>query len=501
METKQGIELRPSLAETAKDLGFWTFVSSKCKASGTYSTYLGALHDFSKFTGLDGKDLLAAAKEGQAENLITAYLNTKERTGGNSGKGCAEGFLVTQRNIIKGFYKFNDVILNENKFKKYSTDVQGRDRIPTRTELKRLVDLAEPRLKIGMLLSAHSGFRFKGSCNIQLKHLVELDLITLKFSSVPSAIDVPTKASNGQTFDKKGNPHITFLSSDTCEIVESYLGSRRLKGEDLSAESYLLTPVRKDISIKDKKSIVKLREISLEIYIRRHFEKYGFSERPYTLRKYFENSMLNAGVQETFIQYFSGWKMKSKMLGRYALGVEPTQDVMEGLRSEYKKGEEKLRLVESDPLRSFLDNMKQVFLVTARLKGLDDKVQWISGGYGNEEHRGTDYMIYGFETLKLKIYGTVLEKEKAKVAGFCKTLFEYNFVMDSGSKEKVGLLEVEQVEMPVPVNTVTDKNLRLEYQIAHNEGEYIELLNRGEGWDKDRDEKNGTILMKRMVKK
>jgi hypothetical protein len=211
--------------------------------------------------------------------------------------------------------------------------------------------------------------------------------------------------------------------------------------------------------------------------------------------------MLNAGVQETFIQYFSGWKMKSKMLGRYALGVEPTQDVMEGLRSEYKKGEEKLRLVESDPLRSFLDNMKQVFLVTARLKGLDDKVQWISGGYGNEEHRGTDYMIYGFETLKLKIYGTVLEKEKAKVAGFCKTLFEYNFVMDSGSKEKVGLLEVEQVEMPVPVNTVTDKNLRLEYQIAHNEGEYIELLNRGEGWDKDRDEKNGTILMKRMVKK
>jgi integrase len=76
-------------------------------------------------------------------------------------------------NALKKFYEMNDVVLNWKKISQYIGEYQrvSRDRAYTDKEIKTLVDSADLRMKVILLLMASSGMRIGAIPDLKLKHV------------------------------------------------------------------------------------------------------------------------------------------------------------------------------------------------------------------------------------------------------------------------------------------------------------------------------------------
>ena len=76
-------------------------------------------------------------------------------------------------NALKKFYEMNDVILNWKKISQYIGEYQRviKDRAYNHDEIKTLVDAADIRMKVILLLMASSGMRIGAIPDLKLKHL------------------------------------------------------------------------------------------------------------------------------------------------------------------------------------------------------------------------------------------------------------------------------------------------------------------------------------------
>ena len=76
-------------------------------------------------------------------------------------------------NALKKFYEMNDVILNWKKISQYIGEYQKviKDRAYDHNEIKILVDAADIRMNVILLLMASTGMRIGAIPDLKLKHL------------------------------------------------------------------------------------------------------------------------------------------------------------------------------------------------------------------------------------------------------------------------------------------------------------------------------------------
>jgi integrase len=76
-------------------------------------------------------------------------------------------------NTLKKFYEMNDVVLNWKKISQYIGEYQrvNKDRAYTHEEIKTLVDSADMRMKVILLLMASSGMRIGAIPDLKLNHV------------------------------------------------------------------------------------------------------------------------------------------------------------------------------------------------------------------------------------------------------------------------------------------------------------------------------------------
>ena len=116
---------------------------------------------------------------------------------------------------------------------------KNTDRGYTHEEIKKILDVADLRMKSVILLLASTGMRIGAITDLKLKHLEEINKEKIYKITV---------------YEKSKEEYYTFCSHECYSIINSYLDYRKKSGEILDNESYL---IREQFDINDFEQIRK----------------------------------------------------------------------------------------------------------------------------------------------------------------------------------------------------------------------------------------------------
>jgi len=112
------------------------------------------------------------------------------------------------------------------------------EKIPSKEELKRIIQNAIIRSKAIIALIAFAGLRFKTISGLLVRDLPEIQIDnknkTVRFSKVPAIINVRAELSKNRL------PYFTFIIEEGCNLIKDYLEFRMHQNETITEESKLI---------------------------------------------------------------------------------------------------------------------------------------------------------------------------------------------------------------------------------------------------------------------
>ena len=368
----------------------------------TAETNARILFRFSKLVELSPSEIVKAASKDRREfeDLLFDFV-TKLQT-----EGKAPTYIAGYLKCIKSWLRFNDIIL----VRKIKTGNMSRtptiedERVPTRKELKQVLNYAKDRGKCSIALMAFSGLRpqvlgnMTGTKGLELRDLPELEIINnneVSFSKIPTRINVRHELS------KTKQKYLTFLGPEGCEYIKSYLERRIYNGEIMKPETAIISYSKGygDAGFRDgdrgDRHITR-KTLTKEI---RTAMRPKYQWRPYVLRAYFDTQLLvaenNGKIAHAYRQFFMGHK--GNMEARYTTnkGRLP-ETVIEDMRDAYKRSLEYLETgtheMGEDKLK---EAMRRQLLLVAGFSG--DEIDKLDKNLSDEEFQ---------ETMRNKLLGT-----------------------------------------------------------------------------------------------
>ena len=121
-------------------------------------------------------------------------------------------------NALQKFYDTNDVELKWKKIKSYigSRRKKLKDRAYTREEIARMLEKANQRERIVVLLMCSSGMRVGALSSLKIRHLKRIDKYSLYKITV---------------YENEDEEYITFCTPECARAIDSYLEYRQRYGE------------------------------------------------------------------------------------------------------------------------------------------------------------------------------------------------------------------------------------------------------------------------------
>jgi integrase len=245
-------------------------------------------------------------------------------------------------NALKKFCEMNDLVLNWKKISQYIGEYQrvSRDRAYTDKEIKTLVDSADLRMKVILLLMASSGMRIGAVPDLKLKH-VSGNKITV--------------------YENTKEEYYTFITGECRQVLDAYLDYRTRSGEKLNPDSPL---VRKQFDINDLEQVRKqsapVALNTLNVILDHHLQRCGLRTvnhvessdnngnrksvaRAHGFRKFFTTQLVNSKVNPEIREMLLGHSIG--LAGAY---YKPTEDEM---LDEYMKAADNLTINEENRLK------------------------------------------------------------------------------------------------------------------------------------------------------
>ena len=175
----------------------------------------------------------------------------------------------------------NDIRINKEKIGKFlgESGRKNTDRAYTYDEIKKILDVADLRMKSVILLMASTGMRIGAIPDLKLKHLQEIKGRGLYKITV---------------YEKSKDQYYTFCSYECASTIKSYLDFRTKCGEILDGGSYL---IREQFDINDFEQIRKQsRKISHN-----------------TFKQNLQSLLIKAGLRQINHNYVSGYRSEIPM--------------------------------------------------------------------------------------------------------------------------------------------------------------------------------------------
>src|SRR5437588_51061 len=250
-------------------------------------------------------------------------------------RGLASGTVANRVSTLKHFYKMNDIILNWDKISSFQGEYIKvvSDKSYTKEEIARLLEKADQRDRVVVLLMASAGLRKGGIPTIRLRNLSNIDRYELYQIIV---------------YENTRYEYFTFCTPECREAIDVYLEYRKRCGEKLRPEAPL---IREQFNKEDSLHAVNPRNASTEV-VRHIIDKLvydsGLRSRPlhlqkqevqkgnpptrygtmisHGLRKFFDTTTTVAGLNPLYVEMLMGHK-----LGLKASYFRPTpKDLLEG---------------------------------------------------------------------------------------------------------------------------------------------------------------------------
>lgn len=245
------------------------------------------------------------------ENLLMDFVS--ELTDEGKAPTYIESYIIS----VKSWLTWNRVIL-VRKIKVGNTNVAPTledERVPLSDELSEILAYASLRGKVSIALMAFSGVRpgvlgnLDGSDGLEIRDFKEMKISgeTVVFTKIPTRFRVR------HTLSKAKHRYMTFLTSEGCEYLKSYLEWRMANGEVLTPDSAIISikPGHEKTgfraNVENPTRHIVTGTITGEI---RAAMRPRFNWRPYVLRSYYDSSLLlseqKGHINPSFRRFFMG---------------------------------------------------------------------------------------------------------------------------------------------------------------------------------------------------
>ena len=246
---------------------------------------------------------------------------------------------------IKSFYSINDVTLNIQKLGKFMPEYRRKrpDRAYTHSEIQKMLEIADERMRVVILVLASSGIRIGALPLLRLKHLQDTKLVI---------------------YEKDSEEYFTFITTECNKAVDTYLDMRLRYGEKLGDESYL---VREPFDLRNPGKPKQFKKNAIQYKIYDLCRRCGINKKDVSVahgfRKFFTNQCVKSKVNPEIREMLLGHK-----IGLMSSYYRPTEQEM---LEEYEKAEDNLTIDPSNRLRKELETAK---VEKSRLDRIEQKM-------------------------------------------------------------------------------------------------------------------------------
>ena len=207
------------------------------KAEVSKRQYPRKLERFLSFIGLEGTIQekcnklfqMSDNKELFQSNLIRFINFQKVRI---QNKEISEATLANYVKAIKLFCSMNDIMINWKKISKGMPAVKNYsdDRVPTMDEIHTLLEHPDRRIRPIVLVMLSSGIRVGSWDYLQWKHVVPIERDN---RTIAARLIIKNTKINNRTY-------FSFITPEAYQSLKDWIDFRRLHGEEITGESWLM---------------------------------------------------------------------------------------------------------------------------------------------------------------------------------------------------------------------------------------------------------------------
>jgi len=291
-------------------------------------SWLSYLQKFCEFTGMKPDQLvderieemasIDRKKRGQSKRMLNRFYNEYKN---RSQPGACVAFTA-----LKSFYRANDAAVNVKT--PVAAVVRERTSIPTQEQIRKMADLCSLRDRALIVFMAETGMRISEILGLKQKHLGP----EFKASEGICAVYPPIKSG------RKSSPLVTFICSDTVDLLQKYFEARQREGEVITGESYLFVSSR---GTGSQLTRVGAYKIILKAGVRSGLitEKQGVKAfHSHCFRKRVQTILEGSGIPLNWVDYLLGHKPRGAQASAYSLPTDRQ------LNEEYQKAVQKLQI-------------------------------------------------------------------------------------------------------------------------------------------------------------
>lgn len=309
-------------------------------------------------------DALVRLNPRELKNMVITYiLDLKNKSKNTSGKPIrgetSVNSIKTYVAGIKSFLDEHEISLPWKKIVRlFPEEVTNDYRSYTRSEISKLLSVADLRDRCIILLMASSGIRVGGIPPLTIESLKTLDeglsLITVYA-------------------DSKKSRYVTLVTPECMSSIEEYLELRKMRGEKLTQKSYLF---RDKYAIYSKRinSPTILNEITINAQVRKLIRKAGLPfqelQPDHAARKFFNTALVNSEVDPQFKQLMMGHDMR---LDRFYYDQE-SENSRKKIVLQYMKAVDALTINDEYRLRKQIANYEHKLKDVPKVEKLQEQL-------------------------------------------------------------------------------------------------------------------------------
>jgi site-specific recombinase XerD len=375
----------------------------------TIKSYLFSMKMFTQFTGNMPEELIEEAekdiKQGTLPRLWKAKKHLLSFRKHMQDKGLADKTIQGQIAAIKSFYSAFDIEITKLRNDRAVTVLEENLPIPSKEDLQEALKVCNPLEKSVLLVGVSSG-------------LSAVDITKLTVKQFRDGYDKDTKITTlSIRRTKTKTDFVTFLSPECSQAVQDYLNYRNRIGKTKWDNKHSQAEKQKvynndnylfclqnvpNIYLKSKNENERqLREYSIiRIYrsISTKAQKNAANGswnllRSHNCRKFFNSTLLNAGVDSFLVSFLMGHTLDStksayfrasperlrEIYARYVpyLTIAPEQDISES--PEYQKIKQENQILQAETARHVVER-SELIEMQRKMKNMDDFLIAIANG-------------------------------------------------------------------------------------------------------------------------
>lgn len=290
-----------------QQLAYDNFINT-IKSKASKITYRNNLQLFMRFLGITEPEALL--KINVEDSIIDYIVTMRDKV--------SSATLHNRVASIYHFYDMNDIVINKTKLSKFKGEFKRvkKDRAYTHEEIGKLLQIADLRMKICILLMACAGLRKGAICDLKFKNLQDNKLTV---------------------YENANEEYFTFITPECLKYINEYKEYRKRCNEQITPESYLIRNHFDDYTISKKPDGVTKHTIHAIFY--RILKTSGIEanvQMTHGFRKFFTTQLVNSKVNPEIREMLLGHK-----IGLASAYYRPTEQEM---FTEYEKAIDNLTI-------------------------------------------------------------------------------------------------------------------------------------------------------------